>query len=67
MVATKDDAIDGELNRGRNLFHELAEILGRHAGIATLLVNLIAGCFKQDSLIVLRRTQQRSFNDQRMG
>ena len=50
MVAAEDETLRVEAGFGCDALHEGAEIIGRHTGIATILVHLVAGRLDQDIL-----------------
>jgi hypothetical protein len=51
MIASEDHSRGVKTDARRDAFHELAEMSGCHSGVATLLVNLVAGRLDQDARV----------------
>ena len=67
MIAAENDPGGVKTDARRDTFHEIAEIGGRHAGVAALLVDLIAGRLDENSLARAKRQRQGGFDDEGMG
>ena len=67
MITSKDHSRGVKTDARRDTLHKSAEISGRHAGIATLLVDLVARRLDQDSPVGATREQQGGLNDDRMS
>ena len=66
MIAPEDDAGGIEADPRRNRLDKGAEVRRGHAGVAALLVHLVAGRLDQGAPSAARRLQQRRFDDQGM-
>jgi hypothetical protein len=67
MIASEDHSGRVKTYMHRDVFHGLAEIGGRHAGVAALLVDLIAGRLDENALARTKRKRQGRFDGDGMG
>jgi hypothetical protein len=67
MIASEDDLGGVKTNARRDAFHEAAEIGRRHAGVAALLVDLVAGRLNEYAPIGAKRQRKGGLNDDGMG
>ncbi len=66
MIATQNKALGIKAEAGCNVFDKAAEISRCHAGIAAILIDLIAGGFDQHVGFGCNAFKQGCFNDHRM-
>ena len=64
MIAAENDPGGVKTDARARSFHETAEIGGRHASVAALLVDLIAGRLDEDSLARAKSQRQGGFDDE---
>ena len=67
VIAAEDDPGRVETDARSDRLHESAEIGRRHAGVAALLVDLIAGRLDQDAPAGAKRQRQGGLDDDGMG
>ena len=67
MVASQDHSGGIKTDARGDALDEPAEISGRHAGIAALLVDLVAGRLDEDAPVGAKPERQRGLNDDGMG
>ena len=67
MITSKDHSGGVKTDARRDTLHESAEIGGRHAGIAALLVDLVAGRLDEDAPVGAKRERQSGLDDDGMG
>src|SRR5208282_2452157 len=63
MVATEQNALARKADSRSNLVHAVAKIRGRHSGVAAELIDLIAGSFDQQRVIVNGGAPHGGFKD----
>ena len=67
MIASKDHSGGVKTDARGDAIDEAAEISGRHAGVAALLVDLVAGRLDEDAPISAQRERQSGLYDDGMG
>ncbi len=67
VIAPQDDSILGKARLRRYTCDELHKIPGHHAGVAPVLVHLVARGFDQHSLVVLSAEFQQRFQNELVG
>jgi hypothetical protein len=67
MVAAEDQALTGEVDSVGDAFDEGAKVGGRHAGVAAVMVDLVAGRLDQHRAVIRVALAKRSLDDDRMG
>ena len=67
MITSEDYSGRVKADARRDAVHQRAEISGRHAGVAALLVDLVAGRLDEDAPVRAQCERQSRLNDDGMG
>src|SRR5271157_1106450 len=63
MIATEQNALARKADSRSNLVHAVAKIRGRHSGVASELIDLIAGSFDEQRVIANGRVPHGGFDN----